>query len=88
MPNPKTGTVTFDVGEGVQEVKAGKVEFRTDKDGAGACAGGQDFVHARQVVENATVVISSVIKAKPTRGQGQVHQGLLPKFDHGAGNFD
>ena len=48
MPNPKTGTVTFDVAKAVQEVKAGKVEFRTDKTALVHVSGGQDFVHARQ----------------------------------------
>ena len=46
MPNPKTGTVTFDVGKAVQEVKAGKVEFRTDKTALVHVPGGQDFVLA------------------------------------------
>ena len=48
MPNPKTGTVTFDVAKAVQEVKAGKVEFRTDKTALVHVPGGQDFVLARQ----------------------------------------
>ena len=48
MPNPKTGTVTFDVGKAVQEVKAGKVEFRTDKTALVHCPGGQNFVLSRQ----------------------------------------
>jgi len=61
MPNPKTGTVTFDVGKAVQEVKAGKVEFRTDKTALVHVPVGKISFPPEKLIENATVVISSVV---------------------------
>src|SRR6187401_1370159 len=75
MPNPKTGTVTFDVGKAVQEVKAGKVEFRTDKTALVHVPVGKISFTPDKLVENATVVISSVIKAKPTVAKGKYIKG-------------
>ena len=60
MPNPKTGTVTFDVARAVQEVKAGKVEFRTDKTALVHVPVGKISFPADKLVENASTVISSV----------------------------
>ena len=88
MPNPKTGTVTFDVGKAVQEVKAGKVEFRTDKTALVHVPVGKISFTPDKLVENATVGDQQRDQGQADRGQGQVHQGLLPEFDHGAGNFD
>ena len=65
MPNPKTGTVTFDVAKAVQEVKAGKVEFRTDKTALVHVPVGKISFSPDKLVENATALITSVIKAKP-----------------------
>src|SRR5208283_4374275 len=66
MPNPKTGTVTVDVAKAVQEVKAGKVEFRTDKTALVHVPVGKISFSPDKLIENATVVITSVIKAKPS----------------------
>ena len=77
MPNPKTGTVTFDVGKAVQEVKAGKVEFRTDKTALVHVPVGKISFTPEKLVENATVVITQRDQGQAVRGQGQVHQGLL-----------
>ena len=77
MPNPKTGTVTFDVAKAVQEVKAGKVEFRTDKTALVHCAGGQDFVLAGQVDRECDRADHQRDQGQAVGGQGQVHQGLL-----------
>src|SRR6202040_2441802 len=71
MPNPKTGTVTFDVGKAVQEVKAGKVEFRTDKTALVHVPVGKISFTPEKLVDNATTVITSVVKAKPTVAKGK-----------------
>ncbi len=71
MPNPKTGTVTMDVARAVQEVKAGKVEFRTDKTALVHVPVGKISFTPDKLVENATVLISSVIKAKPSVAKGK-----------------
>src|SRR5579859_1622219 len=65
MPNPKTGTVTTDVASAVKEIKAGKVEFRTDKTGLVHCPVGKISFTPEKLVDNASTVITSVVKAKP-----------------------
>src|SRR5437879_13063098 len=71
MPNPKTGTVTFDVANAVKEIKAGKVEFRTDKTALVHVPVGKISFTPDKLVDNATAVISSVVKAKPTAAKGK-----------------
>jgi large subunit ribosomal protein L1 len=71
MPNPKTGTVTMDVARAVQEIKAGKVEFRTDKTALVHVPVGKISFSPDKLIENATVLISSVIKAKPSVAKGK-----------------
>ena len=71
MPNPKTGTVTVDVAKAVQEVKAGKVEFRVDKTGIIHAPVGKTSFTAIKLVENATTLITAVIKAKPSAAKGK-----------------
>jgi len=71
MPNPKTGTVTMDVARAVQEVKAGKVEFRTDKTALVHVPVGKISFSPDKLIDNATVLISSVIKAKPSVAKGK-----------------
>ena len=70
MPNPKTGTVTTDVVSAIREIKAGKVEFRTDKTALVHVPVGKLSFDPQKLVDNAMTVITSVLKAKPIRCQG------------------
>src|SRR3984893_6314259 len=71
MPNPKTGTVTADVAKAVQEVKAGKVEFRVDKTGIIHAPIGKISFTPVKLVENAASLITAVLKAKPSVAKGK-----------------
>src|SRR5579872_4691850 len=71
MPNPKTGTVTFDVAKAIKETKAGKVEFRVDKAGIVHCPIGKIQFDAPKLAENAHAVIGAVLKAKPAAAKGK-----------------
>jgi len=71
MPNPKTGTVTFDVAKAVKEIKAGKVEFRVDKTGIVHSPMGKISFEAGKLAENAQALLAAVIKAKPAAAKGK-----------------
>jgi len=71
MPNPKTGTVTFDVAKAVKESKAGKVEFRVDKAGIVHCPIGKINFEGAKLAENAHALINAVVKAKPAAAKGK-----------------
>ena len=70
MPNPKTGTVTMDVAKAVQEVKAGKIDFKVDKYGIIHTAIGKVSFTPEQIVDNAKEVMSTIIKLKPSAAKG------------------
>ncbi len=70
MPNPKTGTVTLDVGKAVTEVKAGKIDFKVDKTGIIHAAVGKVSFDAQKLAENANEVLQSIIKLKPSSAKG------------------
>jgi large subunit ribosomal protein L1 len=71
MPNPKLGTVTFDVAQAVKDLKAGKVEFRVDKTGIVHCPVGKKSFDAERLVENTQALIEAVVKAKPASAKGK-----------------
>jgi large subunit ribosomal protein L1 len=70
MPNPKSGTVTMDIGKAVREVKAGKIDFKVDRYGIIHVGVGKVSFTADQIHENANEVISSIVKMKPTSAKG------------------
>lgn len=71
MPNPKTGTVTFEVGKAIEEIKAGKVEFRVDKTSIIHVPVGKISFSAEQLTENTSALIGAVRKAKPASAKGR-----------------
>ena len=71
MPNPKTGTVTFDLAEAIGQIKAGKIEFRVDKAGILQAPFGKASFSAEQLHDNAKALISAVLKAKPAAAKGR-----------------
>jgi large subunit ribosomal protein L1 len=71
MPNPKTGTVTFDVAKAVQEIKAGKVEFRVDKTSIVHVPFGRSSFPEKNLLENARALVGAVMRAKPPTAKGK-----------------
>jgi large subunit ribosomal protein L1 len=71
MPNPKTGTVTMDVAKAVQEAKAGKLEYRTDRGANVHVAIGKKSFDERQLLENYAALIDEIVRAKPSAAKGR-----------------
>jgi large subunit ribosomal protein L1 len=71
MPNPKSGTVTFDIAKAVKDAKAGKVEYRTDRSGIIHLAVGRKSFSEQQIVENYGAVLEEVVRAKPAAAKGK-----------------
>lgn len=71
MPNPKSGTVTFDVTKAIQDIKAGKVEYRVDKTAIVHCPIGKKSFGVEKLKENFTALMEALIKAKPAAAKGQ-----------------
>src|ERR1700740_548544 len=76
MPNPKTGTVTEDTAKAVGEVKAGRVEFKLDKNGNVAVPVGKFSFAENQLIENGTAIIEAVVKARPAAAKGRYLDAL------------
>ena len=76
MPNPKTGTVTFDIGKAVREIKAGKVEFRVDKTGIVHAPVGKASFASDRLLQNAHALVDAIIKAKPAAAKGKYLKSL------------
>src|SRR5439155_22976591 len=70
MPNPKTGTVTNDIGKAVKEVKAGKIDFKVDKQGIIHTSVGKASFEAKKIEENAHEILNTIIKLKPSSAKG------------------
>ena len=71
MPNPKSGTVTFDVGKAVKDAKAGKVEYRTDRSGIVHMSIGKKSFEENQLVENYGALLDEIVRAKPAVAKGR-----------------
>src|SRR5580765_5340701 len=76
MPNPRTGTVTDDTAKAVREVKAGRVEFKLDKNGNVAVPVGRFSFEENALVENGTAVIEAVVRARPATAKGRFVEGM------------
>jgi large subunit ribosomal protein L1 len=85
MPNPKTGTVTTDITKAVQEIKAGKVEFRVDKTGIVHAPIGKVSFPAENLLANAHALFDSVMKAKPAAAKGKYLKSLTVSSTMGPG---
>lgn len=85
MPNPKSGTVTFEVGRVVREIKAGKVEFRVDKAGIIHAPLGKVSFPDEALVENARAIIDALIRIKPASSKGQYIKGIAVSSTMGPG---
>jgi large subunit ribosomal protein L1 len=85
MPNPKVGTVTFDIGRAVREVKAGKVEFKVDKAGNVHVPIGKKSFPAEQLAANAHAVLEALFKAKPPAAKGQYVRSITVTATMGPG---
>lgn len=71
MPNPKTGTVTMNIGQAIKEIKAGKVEYRVDKDGNIHLSVARASFDAATIADNINAVIDTILKVKPASVKGQ-----------------
>ena len=85
MPNPKTGTVTPNVAQAVKEIKAGKVEFRVDKTGIVHAPVGKVSFTSQNLIENASALIDSIVKAKPAAAKGKYLRSITVSSTMGPG---
>lgn len=85
MPNPKTGTVTFDIARAVREFKAGKIEYRVEKAGIIHAPFGKASFTAEQLAENARSLLDAIARAKPPTSKGKYLKGITISSTMGAG---
>jgi large subunit ribosomal protein L1 len=85
MPNPKTGTVSVDIGKAVRDIKAGKVEFRVDKTGIIHAPVGKSSFDSNRLIENAHALVESIVKAKPSAAKGKYLRSVTVSSSMGPG---
>ncbi|MCG0276821.1 MAG: 50S ribosomal protein L1 [Thermosediminibacteraceae bacterium] len=85
MPNPKTGTVTFDVGKAVKEIKAGKIEYRVDKTGIVHAPIGKKSFGPEKLLENFMTLMESIVRAKPAAAKGTYIRSVVISSTMGPG---
>jgi large subunit ribosomal protein L1 len=85
MPNPKTGTVTFDVGKAVRDAKAGRVEYRTDRGANVHVPIGKKSFDERSLLENYAAVLDEILRAKPAAAKGRYIRGITLTTTMGPG---
>jgi large subunit ribosomal protein L1 len=85
MPNPKTGTVTFEVGKAVRDAKAGKLEYRTDRGANVHVAIGKKSFDERSLLENYAALVDEIVRAKPAAAKGRYIQGITLTTTMGPG---
>ena len=85
MPNPKTGTVTFDIGKAVKEIKAGKVDYKTEKAGIVHVPIGKVSFDSQKLYENAKTVLDAIVRAKPASSKGKYFKKLSVSSTMGIG---
>ncbi len=85
MPNPKTGTVTFDVGKAVQDAKAGKLEYRTDRGANVHVSIGKKSFEERQLLENYATLLDEIVRAKPAAAKGRYIRSITLTSTMGPG---
>ena len=85
MPNPKVGTVTPDVARAVNEIKAGKIEYRTDKAGIISCSIGKASFDDEKLLDNYRTIVDTIIKAKPVAAKGQYIKSVTLSATMGPG---
>ncbi|MBO4396860.1 MAG: 50S ribosomal protein L1 [Eubacterium sp.] len=85
MPNPKAGTVTMDVGKAVEDIKAGKIEYRLDKTNIIHCPIGRSSFTEEQLTENLDTLMDALLKAKPASAKGQYFRSVTIASTMGPG---
>ncbi|MBI4688630.1 MAG: 50S ribosomal protein L1 [Nitrospirae bacterium] len=85
MPNPKTGTVTFDIAKAIKDIKAGKVDYKTEKAGIVHVAIGKASFDTQKLTENARAILDAIIKAKPSTSKGTYLKRLSVSSTMGPG---
>ncbi|HHW39861.1 MAG TPA: 50S ribosomal protein L1 [Syntrophomonadaceae bacterium] len=85
MPNPKTGTVTFDLARAIKEFKAGKIEYRADKTGIVHAPIGKVSFPVEKLMENYTTLVEALIKARPAAARGQYLKSITVSSTMGPG---
>lgn len=85
MPNPKTGTVTFDVKQAIEQIQAGKVDYRVDKSGIVHASLGKASFSVEDLAENYQTLIATLVKAKPASSKGHYVKGVSVSTTMGVG---